>query len=326
MKQNEIYNIHKRMIVCDAHCDTVDRLMTGKSELGIRQSTGHIDIYKMIDGGVDVQVFACCVYDQGMRLIEEKISVLHKQFSKYSSFIKLAKKLSDVNQADKDGKLSGIFAIEGGRAIENKIENLKKFYDLGVRLMTINWKSTDWSDASQQEAKHNGLTNFGKEVIKEMNKLGMMIDISHSSDKTVMDVLKISDDPVIASHSNAKALCDHPRNLNDQLIKEIASANGVICVNFYPPFVRKYKAGESQRPSYKRVVDHIEHIIKVGGINCVGLGSDFDGIDKVVEGLEDATKMPRITEELLARGYPEEEIVKIMGGNFLSIFGRVCGI
>ncbi len=190
-----------------------------------------------------------------------------------------------------------------------------------MRILSITWKSNDWADASQQAIKHNGLTDFGKSVIKEMNKLGIIIDISHSADKTVEDVLKISDDPLIASHSNAKSLCDHPRNLNDKLIKKIALLGGMICVNFYPPFVSKNKNG-----SYKNVVDHIEHIIKIGGINSVGLGSDFDGIDKVVEGLENATKMPNITAELLKRGYAEEEIIKIVGGNFLRVFGQVCGI
>jgi len=323
MNQNEIYKIHKRMVVCDAHCDAVDRYIKKTSELGIRSSMGHIDIPRMIEGGIDVQVFACCTYNESKpkQMTEKKLSLLHSQFNKYASYIKLAKKMGDIIQSEKDGKLSAILAIEGGDSIENDISNLKGFFSLGVRILSITWKSNDWADASQQPIKHNGLTDFGKSVIKEMNKLGMIIDISHSADKTVEDVLKISDDPVIASHSNARTICDHPRNLSDKLIKKIALLGGIICVNFYPPFVSKNK-----NASYKNVVDHIEHIIKIGGINSVGLGSDFDGIDKVVEGLENATKIPNITAELLKRGYAEEEIIKIVGGNFIRVFGQVCGI
>ena len=282
----------------------------------------------MKKGGVDVQVFACCTYNssQSKSIIEQKLSLLQSQFRKYSSHINLALKLSDISKAERDGKLAGIFAIEGGDAIENDLDNLKMFYKRGVRIMTIAWKSNDWADASQQKMKHNGLTVFGKEVIREMNRLGMLIDISHSADKTVEDILQTTADPIIASHSNAKALCNHPRNLTDNLIVEVASSGGVICVNFYPPFVQKYRAGDPPRPSYTKVVDHMEHIIKIAGIDSVGIGSDFDGIDKVVEGLEDSTKMPNITRELLKRGYLEEEIAKIVGGNFLRVFGQVCGV
>lgn len=328
MNQSDLNEIHNRMTVCDAHCDLVDRLMRGKSELGIRSSMGHVDIPRMRKGGVDAQVFACCTYGskQPKSIVEQKLSLLHSQFRKYSSHIELALKLSDISKAEQAGKLSGIFAIEGGDAIENDLDNLRMFHKLGVRIMTIAWKSNDWADASQQKMKHNGLTEFGKDVIREMNRLGIIIDTSHSADKTVEDILQITNDPIIASHSNAKALCNHPRNLTDHLIEVVASSGGVICVNFYPPFVRKYRACDPPRPSFTKVVDHIEHIIKIGGIDSVGIGSDFDGIDKVVEGLEDSTKMPNITAELLKRGYLEEEITKIMGGNFLRVFGQVCGV
>jgi membrane dipeptidase len=244
----------------------------------------------------------------------------------------LALKLSDIHRINQSGKISAILAIESGQAIENNLNYLRSFYNLGVRIMTLTWKNTDWADASQDKMKHNGLTGFGKSVIKEMNKLGMIIDVSHSADKTVMDVLKASSDPIIASHSCAKAISDHPRNLSDKLIKDIAGSGGVLCVNFYSIHLDKRfriehnKKRNPDPPLFTKVIDHIEHIIKVGGIDAVGLGSDFDGKIIPPKGLEDASKIPKITEALLSRGYLEEEIVKIMGGNCLRVFGQVCGI
>jgi membrane dipeptidase len=340
MNQSKADSIHKEMIVCDAHCDTVDRLMGGNADLGVRSNHGHIDIPRLIEGGVDVQVFASCIGGPGkpkgyyVDLTWKMLETLRSQIAKNLKSISLATRLSDIRKARQNHKISAILAIESGQSIENDLNNLRHFYIRGVRIMTLTWKSTDWADASQQSMKHNGLTDFGKNVVKEMNKLGMIIDVSHSADKTVLDVLKISNEPIIASHSCAKALCDHPRNLTDRLIKDIASSGGIICVNFYPLFLdQKFKTDSDKKrnpelPSFTKIIDHIEHIIRVGGIDSVGLGSDFDGMASISppKGLENVTKMPKITEALLARGYAEEEIVKIMGGNFLRIFGQVCGM
>jgi len=337
MQQSEIFKFHKSMTVCDAHCDTVDRLITG-ADLNTRSAKGQVDIPRLIEGGIDVQVFACCAGGPGKshgyyaQLATKKLNTLRQQFNKHSKSIELALKLSDIYKANQNGKISAILAIESGQAIENDVNRLRSFYNLGVRIMTIMWKSTDWADASQEKIKHNGLTDFGKSVVKEMNRLGMIVDVSHSADKTVVDVLKTSSEPIIASHSCARAICDHPRNLSDQLIKNIASSGGLVCVNFYALYLDyKFKTEfdkkrKSDPPSYTKVIDHIEHIIKVGGIDAVGLGSDFDGRIIPPKGLEDTSKMPKITEALLTRGYLEEEIVKIMGGNFLRVFGQVCGI
>ena len=192
--------------------------------------------------------------------------------------------------------------------------------------MTIVWGSTNWADASREPEKFNGLTDFGKSVIKEMNQLGMIVDVSHSSDKTTWDVLEISTEPIIASHSSAQAICGHPRNLNDDLIKAISEAGGVICVNFCPEFLDEefWKGTRTEPPTLDKVMEHIEHIAKIGGIESVGIGSDYDGMGPAPQDLEDVSKLPNITKELVKRGYKEDDIAKIMGGNFLRVFEKVC--
>jgi len=350
INMNDIGNIHKNLTVCDTHCDTIDRILKGIN-LGIRTDQGHIDIPRMQEGGVDIQVFACCIgrpkkeYPESYaKLTTKMINALKSEFQKHPDKIAIALTPDDIKNSIDSGKISAILAIEGGRAIENNLDKLREFYDSGVRLMTLVWNSNDWADSSQEKPKHNGLTNFGKEVVREMNRLGMIVDVSHASDKTVLDTLEVSNAPIIASHSCVKAICDHPRNLNDDLIKAIAKSEGVICVNFYSVFLdqefkdkknlySKNKASSEENsissrqkpPSISKVIDHIDHLVKVGGIDCVGLGSDYDGMNPPPEGLEDISKMPRITEELLKKGYSLDEVGKIMGGNFLRVFNRVCG-
>lgn len=333
----DLSSIHKSFTVVDAHCDTVDRIMQGV-DLGVRSNQGHIDIPRLREGGVDVQVFACCIGRTGSqyalpyaKLATDMLNALQIHFQKHSGDITIALTPEDIRKAENQGKIAAILDIEGGRAIEDSLDNLKKFYNSGVRLMTITWNSNNWADASQEPPKHNGLNDFGKEVIKEMNRLGMIIDVSHSSDKTVWDVLETSSDPILASHSCVKAICNHPRNLSDELIKAISNGGGVICVNFYSVFIdqvfkdRREKGDlKQQPPPMSKVLDHIDHIVRVGGIDCVGLGSDFDGMNPPPIGLEDVSKMPKITEELLKRGYSVEEAGKIMGGNFLRLFNQVC--
>jgi membrane dipeptidase len=243
----------------------------------------------------------------------------------------LALTANDVRKTKRDGKIAAILAIEGGHAIEDDLVLLRSFYRLGVRMMTLVWNSTNWADASFDEPKHNGLTDFGQDVVREMNRLGMMIDVSHAADKTVWDTLEVSRDPIIASHSCAQAICDHKRNINDELIKAMADAGGVICVNFYSTFLdqdfkdKSAKGLKPEPPPLSKMIDHIDHIASVGGIDSVGLGSDFDGMNPPPIGLEDVSKMPKITEALLERGYSVEDTAKIVGGNFLRLFHQVCG-
>ena len=197
--------------------------------------------------------------------------------------------------------------------------------------MTLTWNSTNWADSCKDEPIHNGLTDFGRDVISEMNRLGMIVDVSHSSDKTVWDALETSSAPIIASHSCAKAICDHPRNLNDDLIEAIAKAGGVIGINFYPVFLdqefksKREKGLKPTPPPLSKVIDHIDYIAAIGGIGSIGLGSDFDGMNPPPVGLEDVSKMPGITKTLLERGYSVEEVKKISGGNFMRVFKQVCG-
>ena len=352
------------MTVCDTHCDTVERILDHGFDLGKRSDQGHIDIPRLIEGRVDAQIFACCVGRSGwpagdyVKRTLRMIDALHLQLERHSDAISLALTENEVREAKRNGKIAVIIAVEGGHAIEDDLALLRSFYRLGARTMTLTWDSTNWADASWDAARHDGLTDFGKDVVTEMNRLGMVIDVSHAADKTVWDTLETSREPIIASHSCAKAICDHIRNISDDLIRAIASAGGIVCVNFYSVFLdqefkrqseeirrlhtqlrQKYADDEKRLtdeveklqkfqptpPPLSKLVDHVDHIVSVGGADSVGIGSDFDGMNPPPKGLEDVSKMPRLTQALLERGYTVEETAKIMGGNFLRVFGYVCG-
>lgn len=325
-------NLYESLIICDAHCDTAERIVDEGFNIGERSNSGHVDIPRLIDGKVNVQVFACWIGKPGERngyysaRAKQMINGLYTQFGKNFNTIHPVLNAKDIQNAMSNGKISAIIGIEGGQAIEDNLYLLDVFYGLGVRIITIVWGSTNWADASREPEKHNGLTNFGKSVIKEMNKLGMIVDVSHSSDKTAYDVLDVSTDPIIASHSSAQAICGHPRNVNDNLIKAISKARGVICVNFCPEFLDEdyWKGKKTNPPSIDKVIEHIDHIANVGGIDCVGIGSDYDGMGPAPIGLEDVSKLPNIARKLSERGYKDDDIAKIMGGNFLRLFNEIC--
>ena len=325
-------NLHNSMIICDAHCDTAMRITNDGFDISARSNTGHVDIPRLIEGEVGVQVFACWIgkpgepLDHYSGLAKQMINGLYAQFGKNFNAIHPVLNAKDIQNANKNDKISAVIGIEGGQAIEDSLYMLNVFYGLGVRIMTIVWGSTNWADASWDPVQHNGLTSFGKSVIKEMNRLGMIVDVSHSSDKTTWDVLETSSEPIIASHSCAQALCGHVRNVNDELIKAISQANGVICVNFCPAFLDEdYRTGKkTDPPSIDKVIEHIEHIAGVGGIDCVGIGSDYDGMGPAPIGLEDVSKLPNIAKKLIERGYKNDDVAKIIGGNFLRVFSRIC--
>src|SRR5947207_3966745 len=269
---------------------------------------------------------------------------------------------ADIRRAKTQNKIACLMGIEGGHAIENSLPTLREFYRLGVRYMTLTWNNTnDWADAGRGEKKHNGLSEFGKDVVREMNRLGMLVDVSHVSDKTMSDALDVSKAPIFASHSSARALSNVPRNIPDDLLRRIAKNGGVIQVNFYSLFVDqktvapqaderdkrlraqqdaltlKY-ADDPERLSEEsdkleaanplpplplsKLIDHIDHIVKVAGIDHVGLGADFDGANDFPEGARDVSMLPNITYELLKRGYSEPDIRKILGENFLRVLAK----
>jgi membrane dipeptidase len=273
-----------------------------------------------------------------------------------------ATSVADIRRAKRTGRVAALMGIEGGHAIEDSLPALREFYRLGVRYMTLTWNNTNnWADAGRGEKKHNGLSEFGKEVVREMNRLGMLIDVSHVSDKTMSDALDVSKAPIIASHSSARAISNVPRNIPDDLLKRIAKNGGVVQVNFYSAFVdvktvgpqseerdkrlkaqqdaidEKYKNDPERRAEesdkleaanplpplpISKLIDHIDHIVKVAGIDHVGIGADFDGANDMPEGAQDVSMLPNITYELLKRGYSERDIRKILGENFLRVFAE----
>lgn len=322
----------KKIVVSDAHCDTAMRMINEGFNISKRSDTGHVDIPRLIEGNVSVQVFACWIGKPGepeghySLLAKRMINAIYTQFGENYNFIELVTNAEGLHKAEENGKIAGIIGIEGGQAIEDSLYKLDVLYGLGARLMTIVWGSTNWADASREPERHNGLTSFGKEVIREMNKLGMIIDVSHSSNKTVWDVLDTSMYPIIASHSSSYAINPHPRNINDDLIKAISNNGGVISVNFCPEFLDEeyWKGSKTEPPSIDKVIEHIERIIEIGGIHAVGIGSDYDGMGPAPKGLEDVSKLPNIAKKLLEKGYSENEVAKVMHDNFVRIFEQVC--
>ncbi len=371
--------IHKDAAVVDMHCDTISRFMAGE-DLRLDLPKGHIDIPKLKRGAVDLQVFACYAPPPANEAekaasakgVIKQIEAVHRLIAQNPDDLELVRSTEDFGRVRNSGKTGVLIGIEGGYAIENDLDLLRNFQRSGVRLMTLtHWTHTDWADASgDPQPVFNGMTEFGRSVVAEMNSLGMIIDVSHVSDKTFYDVLAASKAPVVASHSCCRALSDHFRNLNDDMLLALAKNNGVVGINFSTGFLnaaedkkrlafweetaRKnglpadYREAEKSDPAKKNkgwaefakglealnktlpavdikaLVDHIDHVIKItGDADHVGLGSDFDGISDTPVGLENAGKLPAITDELVRRGYKESDIRKILGGNFLRVFGDV---
>jgi membrane dipeptidase len=249
-----------------------------------------------------------------------QIELVHQMVERYPETFELAATADDVERIARAGKVASLLGVEGGHSIEGSLPVLGRFYDQGVRYMTLTHsRSLDWAGSSADE-KAGGLTPFGEEVVREMNRLGMLVDLSHVSVATMRDALAITKAPVIFSHSSARAICDHPRNVPDDILRALPANGGVVMVNFFSGFIvptAELARDKEARGTLAIVVDHIDHIAKTAGIDHVGIGSDFDGITRVPVGLEDITKYPAITQELLNRGYNREQIHKILGGNAL---------
>jgi len=363
--------LHKKAIVIDTHNDFISTGIEKNKSFDMElKGITHSDLNRMKTGGVDIQIFSIfCDENYGMgtayAFANREIDTLYATVQRNPSKMMLVKTPEELSSAAKSGKLGSMIGVEGGHMIEDKLEYLEALYNRGARYMTLTWNnSTSWaSSAADERAKNNlgrpyGLTSFGKEVVKKMNALGMIVDISHVGEQTFYDAIATSTKPVIASHSCTYALCPVPRNMTDDQIKALGKNGGVIHLNFYSGFVdssfkkkndaflKKHEAEKNEllknnpsdfyanlvlhekykdeidgvRPPLSLLIDHLDHIVKLIGVDHVGIGSDFDGINSSPRELNDVTDMPLITEELLKRGYSKKDIYKILGGNFIRVF------
>jgi len=357
--------IHREALLIDGHND-LPWMFREKDDLSFRridlrrpQKDLHTDIPRLIEGGVGAQFWSAFVpastvkKNIAVKQTLEQIDVIHRMVRTYPDVFEMALTADDIVRIRKKGKIASLIGVEGGHSIDNSLGVLRMLYQLGVRYMTLTHADTlDWADSATDKARHNGLTEFGEQVVREMNRLGMLVDISHVSAATMKHALRVSKAPVIASHSSAFALADHPRNVPDDVLELVKKNGGVIMVNFYSGFITPEGARRSRdifqvmrdmqakypkeadfrsameqwkkdnpmpRGSIHTVVDHIEHIVKTAGIDHVGLGSDYDGITSTPHQLEDVSCYPYITQELLNRGYNKEQILKILGANVLRV-------
>jgi membrane dipeptidase len=364
-------SLHKKAIVVDTHNDFISTGIEKKVSFDQDlKGITHSDLKRMKEGGIDVQIFSIfCDENYGngtaYAFANREIDSLYEYVARNPSKMMIVKTPADLNLAVKEKKLGSMIGVEGGHMIEDRIDYLQALYERGARYMTLTWNnSTSWaSSAADERAKNDlghpyGLNSFGEQVVRKMNELGMIVDISHVGEKTFYDAIRVTTKPVIASHSCTYALCPVPRNMTDDQIRALGKNNGVIQLNFYSGFVdstfsaknnafikkhqaekdsmlkinpsdfyanlfihEKYKEEiDNTRPSLSLLIDHLDHIVKLIGVDHVGLGSDFDGINSAPRELDDVTNMPLITEELLKRGYNKSDIFKILGGNFIRVF------
>lgn len=376
--------LHFDAIVVDTHSDTTSRILDEGFDMGPRATTGHMDLPRMLEGGLDVQFYSIYVAAQyygaedmtsekalsgskpnaSARRALDMIDGIQGQIEKHSDRMLACASTADIATALAKGKHAALMGIEGGHAIEGDLRLLRQFHRLGVRYMTLtHTNSNEFADScAEATPKWNGLNELGRSVVAEMNRLGMMVDVSHVSDKTFFDVIATTKAPVIFSHSSCRALCSHKRNATDEMLQALAKNGGVIMINYNSGFLddefsKRYEAyraplrirekaiaakhGEGT-PEYKKAVaelekahtppepppldtllDHFVHAIQVAGADHVGMGSDFDGIPSTPKGLEDVTCLPRITYGLLKRGIPEADVRKVLGQNLLRVFGAI---
>ena len=327
--------LHRQAFVVDTHCDTLkcllpqftrprDSMWGDRSRVGFgkRSKLGHIDLPRLKEGGVDLQVYAISSERDptpayALRTAMEMIEAFYTECERYPKLVQPVTSHAEIMQAIEEDKIAAMLSIEGADVLEGRLSMLRVYHRLGVRMVGLVHSLRNLlADGVADNRTKGGLSKLGVEVVEELNRLGMIVDVSHLSDAGFWDVLEISKDPVVASHSNARAVCPHPRNMTDEMIRALAERGGVMGMNFAPDFVDK------TRPSVETLVDHIVDLV---GPEHVGLGSDFDGIPNTPKGLEDASKMPAITEELVKRGYSEDYIRLILGGNHLRLIRQVAG-
>jgi len=315
--------------VIDCHCDTILEVALGKRKLKERSSSGHIDIPRLKEGNVCMEFFALFIETQfkplgALERTLELIDVFYQELEENNCFLRQILSPGDLEMIKEEKKIGALLTVEGGEGIQESLYLLRTFYRLGVRGMTLTWNQRNAIGDGAFEGPRGGISLFGKKVIREMNQLGMLIDVSHLNRTGFMDVVETSKMPVIASHSNARALCDHPRNLDDQQIRSLAEKEGVMCVTFVPDFL----VPEGKKATIENVADHIDYLRKLVGIDFIGIGSDFDGTEEIPAGLEDASKFPDLVNVLQKRGYTDKELDKICRENIYRLLGKVmqgCG-
>lgn len=318
-------SLHFDALVIDGHCDTIGEQLSGKRWLGDRSDEGHIDLPRLREGGVDAQFFACYVpvpYQRHGAATHAlaRLDQLHLLAEWLPEELIIARTTDDIYQAKAAGKIAAIAGLEGAEALDGEIGLLRHYHRLGVRNLGLAWNFRNAAcDGVSERRSGGGLTEFGVAVVQECNRLGITLDVSHLAPAGLEDVLALSEDPIIASHSNAFALCDHPRNLTDSQLEAIAAKGGVIGVTFVNSFLRREDPEET---TIDDVLEHLEYMLALVGEDHIAIGSDFDGCTPPSD-MPDTTVYPRITELLQARGYGEATIRKILGGNFMRIFERV---
>lgn len=298
-------------------------VQTSEGDVGLydlRQATsGDTDLPRLREGMVGAQFWSVHVNVEDPAPAKqqlEQIDIAHRIFEMYPDELEFAGSASDIQRVFGAGKIASLLGIEGGHVIENSLGALRAFYRAGVRYMGLtHFSNTDWADSSTDDVVNDGLSPFGQEVVREMNRMGMLVDLAHTSPATMSDALNLAEAPVIFSHAGARALADHPRNVPDSILKRLTENGGVVMQVFYPPYI----SVEDSVVSISDVADHIEHIRTVAGINHIGIGSDFDGIPTYVEGLEDVSTFPALFMELARRGWTDEELSKLAGENLLRV-------
>ena len=372
--RNDALAIHRRAIAIDMHADTPQRLLDERVDLSQRLPDGHFDSVRAREGALDAQFFSIWVEPElfgnggprAMKRADDQITAVKALTEKHPETWQLATTAADIRRITAADKLAALTGLEGGYAIDEKLENVERYYRMGVRYMSPAWSvSTSWAGSSGDEiGSTRGLNDFGKQVIREMNRLGMMVDVSHVSDPTFWDIVNTSTKPVIATHSGCRAIAKVPRNLTDDMIRALAKTGGVVNVIFYPEHLepgwsekkkrvddeiasRVQRASEEEKGdaahkklardrvrreefarrlppvTVSRLVDHIDHVVELVGIDHVGIGSDFDGVQSTLSDLADVSGLPNLTRELLRRGYSESDVDKILGGNMLRVMEAV---